>query len=49
MKLHEAIILTTPVKILNLVIATIPAYFIWNWNITDIFSLPEIFFFESWD
>jgi hypothetical protein len=42
MKLHEAIILTIPVKALNLMIAVIPGYFLWNWIIPDIFSLPEI-------
>lgn len=49
MKLYEVIILTIPVKTLNLVIAVIPAYFIWNWIIPDIFSLPEIGFFKRWD
>jgi hypothetical protein len=47
MKLYEVIILTIPVKTLNLVIAVIPAYFIWNWIIPDIFSLPEIGFFQT--
>ncbi len=42
MKLYEVILLTLPVKILNLVISVIPAYFLWNWIIPDIFSLPEI-------
>jgi hypothetical protein len=47
MKLHEAIILTIPFKILNLVIAGVPAYFLWNWVIPDIFSLPEISLFQT--
>jgi hypothetical protein len=42
MKLYEVLILTIPIKILNLLIAVIPAYFLWNWIIPDIFSLPEI-------
>lgn len=42
MKLYEVILLTLPVKILNLVISVIPVYFLWNWIIPDIFSLPEI-------
>jgi len=42
MKLYEAIILTVPVKILNVIISVIPAYFLWNWIIPDIFPLPEI-------
>lgn len=42
MKLYEVIILTIPVKTLNLIISVIPAYFLWNWIIPDIFSLPEI-------
>lgn len=42
MKLYEVILLTLPVKILNLVISVIPAYFLWNCIIPDIFSLPEI-------
>lgn len=42
MKLYEVILLTLPVKILNLVISVIPSYFLWNWIIPDIFSLPEI-------
>ena len=42
MKLYEVILLTLPVKILNIVISVIPAYFLWNWIIPDIFSLPEI-------
>jgi len=42
MKLYEVIILTIPFKILNLLIAVIPAYFLWNWIIPDIFSLPKI-------
>lgn len=42
MKLSEIIILAIPFKILNLIIAIIPAYFLWNWIIPDIFSLPEI-------
>lgn len=46
MKLYEVILLTLPVKILNLVISVIPAYFLWNWIIPDIFSLPEIEFVQ---
>ncbi|MGB2741214.1 MAG: hypothetical protein WBC60_11760 [Cognaticolwellia sp.] len=46
MKLYEVILLTLPVKILNLVISVIPAYFLWNWIIPDIFSLPEIGLFQ---
>jgi len=46
MKLYEVILLTLPVKFLNLVISVIPAYFIWNWIIPDIFSLPEIGLFQ---
>jgi hypothetical protein len=46
MKLYEVILLTLPVKILNLVISVIPAYFLWNWIIPDIFSLPEIELFQ---
>ena len=46
MKLYEVILLTLPVKILNLVISAIPAYFLWNWIIPDIFSLPEIEFVQ---
>lgn len=46
MKLYEVILLTLPVKILNLVISIIPAYFLWNWIIPDIFSLPEIELFQ---
>ena len=46
MKLYEVILLTLPVKCLNLVISVIPAYFIWNWIIPDIFSLPEIGLFQ---
>jgi hypothetical protein len=42
MKLYEVIILTIPVKILNLIISVIPAYFLWNWIIPDIFPLPEV-------
>ena len=42
MKLFDVLILTIPFKIFNLVIAVIPAYFLWNWIIPDIFSLPEI-------
>ncbi len=42
MKLYEVILLTLPVKVFNLVISVIPAYFLWNWIIPDIFSLPEI-------
>ncbi|MDG1751812.1 MAG: hypothetical protein P8I03_09160 [Thalassotalea sp.] len=42
MKLYEVMILTIPVKIFNLIIAVIPAYFLWNWIIPDIFTLPEI-------
>jgi hypothetical protein len=47
MKLHEVIILTIPVKVLNLMIDVIPAYFLWNWIIPDIFSLPEISFLQT--
>lgn len=46
MKLYELIILTIPIKMLNLIISVIPAYFIWNWIIPDIFSLPEIGFLQ---
>jgi len=46
MKLYEAIILTIPFKFLNLVIAVIPAYFIWNLIVPNIFSLPEIGLFQ---
>ncbi|GAA5133035.1 hypothetical protein [Thalassotalea piscium] len=42
MKLYEVIILSIPVKILNLIISVIPAYFLWNWIVPDIFSLPEM-------
>lgn len=42
MKLYEVMILTIPVKVLNLIIAVIPAYFLWNWIIPDIFPLPKI-------
>ena len=42
MKLFEVLILTIPFKIINLVIVVFPAYFLWNWIIPDIFSLPEI-------
>ncbi|MFT6263990.1 MAG: hypothetical protein ACJAWS_000122 [Oleiphilaceae bacterium] len=42
MKLYEVIILTIPVKIFNLIISVIPAYFLWNWIVPDIFALPEI-------
>jgi len=46
MKFYEVILLTLPVKFFNLVISVIPAYFIWNWIIPDIFSLPEIGLFQ---
>lgn len=46
MKLYEVIILTIPVKILNLIISVIPAYFLWNWIIPDLFQLPEIGFLQ---
>lgn len=46
MKLYEALILTIPIKIFNLVIAVIPAYFLWNWIVPDIFSLPKIGLFQ---
>ncbi len=42
MKLYEVIILTLPIKIFNLIISVIPAYFLWNWIIPDIFPMPEI-------
>ena len=42
MKLYEVIILTIPVKIFNLIISVIPAYFLWNCIVPDIFALPEI-------
>ena len=42
MKLYEIMILTIPVKTFNLVISVIPAYFLWNWIVPVIFSLPEI-------
>jgi hypothetical protein len=42
MKLYEALILTVPIKVFNLLIAVIPAYFLWNWIIPDIFTLPKI-------
>ncbi len=47
MTLYEAIIVTIPFKIFNLVIAVIPIYFLWNWLVPDIFSLPEIGFFQA--
>lgn len=46
MKIYEVVLLTLPVKFLILVISVIPAYFIWNWIIPDIFSLPEIGLFQ---
>ena len=46
MKLYEAIIVTIPFKILNLIVAALPAYFIWNWIVSDVFSLPEIGLFQ---
>jgi hypothetical protein len=46
MKLYEAIIVTIPFKIFNLIIAALPAYFIWNWIVPDVFSLPEIGLFQ---
>lgn len=42
MKLYEVMILMLPVKILNLILSVIPAYFLWNWIIPDIFLLPKI-------
>ncbi len=42
MKLYELIILKIPIKILNLIMAIIPAYFLWNWLVPDIFLLPRI-------
>lgn len=47
MTLYEVIIVTIPFKIFNLLVAAIPAYFLWNWVIPDIFSLPEIGFFQT--
>ena len=46
MKLQDALIMCAPFWCLNLVIAVIPAYFLWNWIVPDIFSLPEIGFFQ---
>jgi hypothetical protein len=42
MKLYEVMILMLPVKMLNLIFSVIPAYFLWNWIIPDIFLLPKI-------
>ncbi|GLX84567.1 hypothetical protein tloyanaT_08190 [Thalassotalea loyana] len=42
MKLYEVMIVAIPVKIFNLIISVIPAYFLWNWIVPDVFSLPEI-------
>ena len=42
MKFHEVIILVMPVTALNLIISVFPAYYLWNWIIPDVFSLPEI-------
>lgn len=39
MKLHEVML---PIQILNLIISVIPAYFLWNWLVPDIFLLPKI-------
>ncbi len=46
MKLFKVMMLSLPVKVLNLVICVVPAYFMWNWFIPDIFSLPEIEFIQ---
>ncbi|RJY19167.1 hypothetical protein D5R81_02100 [Parashewanella spongiae] len=46
MNLFQAALLVIPTMILNLVIATVPAYFLWNWIVPSLFSLPNIGFFQ---
>ena len=42
MKLFEAVKLLFFINMINIAIAVIPIYFLWNWIIPDLFSLPKI-------
>ncbi len=42
MKLFETMSLLIVVHTINVVIAVIPVYFLWNWIIPDLFALPKI-------
>ncbi len=47
MKLYEALTLTFTVNIINVVIAVIPVYILWNWVVPDLFSLHKIGLFQA--
>ncbi len=47
MKLYDAILLAAPINMINILLAVIPAYLLWNWIVPDVFSLPHIGFLQT--